>query len=376
MKVAVITRHAISNYGSLLQAYATQKTIEKIGYNCEIIDYIREDESYINHEKTLLRKKANWYNNPLKRMIYLILRQPESVVSGKLFERERRKYLKLTKPYSSLKQLKTECPPADIYMTGSDQVWGPTEDGSYDPAYCLSFTPDNATRIAYAASFGRASMSNEVKKYYFDNLKRYSAVTVREDSAVMLAKSFGIIAEQVLDPTLLLTAEEWRMLSAKNKNGKYILIYQLHNDPNLGEYAKKVAKKKKLPLVRLSTHLHQIVRPGLFIWNPNIAEFLSYIDCAECLITDSFHGTAFAINLNTQFVEVLPNNSTGTRNQSILKLTGLENRILQDLDNIELADKKIEYDSVNKIIETEREKSINILKILMKGGSAQYENSM
>lgn len=376
MKVAVITRHAISNYGSLLQAYATQKAIEKIGCDCEVIDYIREDESYINHEKTLLRKKLNWCNNPIKRMIYLILRQPESIASGKLFEKERRKYLKLTKNYSSLEQLETECPRADLYMTGSDQVWGPTEDGSYDPAYCLSFTPNNATRISYAASFGRADMSSEVKEYYSNNLKKYTAVTVREDSAVILAKSFGIAAKQVLDPTLLLSADEWRMLESKKKKEKYILIYQLHNDPKLGEYAKRVAKKKKLPLIRVSTHLHQIARPGTLIWNPNISEFLSYIDNAECLITDSFHGTAFAINLNTQFVEILPNNSTGTRNQSILRLTGLENRILQDLDDIGLPDNEIDYDPVNKIIVAEREKSLKILKIMTKGGKLSDENSM
>ena len=96
MKVAVITRHAISNYGSLLQAYATQKVFEKMDTNCEIIDYIREDESYRNHEKTLLKRKTNWYKNPFKRFIYLALRQPESIFSGRMFEHERKKYLKLT----------------------------------------------------------------------------------------------------------------------------------------------------------------------------------------------------------------------------------------------------------------------------------------
>lgn len=365
MKVAVITRHAISNYGSLLQAYATQKIFEKLGNSCEIIDYIREDESYKNHEKTLLKQKPDWNNNLIKRLIYLALRQPESIFSGRMFATERIKYLKLTKNYDSFQQLRNNPPVADLYVTGSDQVWGPTEDGSHDPAYCLAFTPDYAKRISYAASFGRTAMTEETAAYYTYNLKRYAAVAVREDSAVELTRQFGIKAEQVLDPTLLLSADEWRKLSGKNKSSKYVLVYQLHNDPKLGEYAKKVANAMGLPLIRISTHLHQITRQGKFIWNPDIAEFISYIDGATCMITDSFHGTAFAINLNTPFVEVLPNNSTGTRNQSILKLTGLSNRILRDTEDVALASQVIDFKPVNQIIEIERQRSIDVLKTMI-----------
>lgn len=365
MKVAVITRHAVSNYGSLLQTYATQKAVEKLGYECEIIDYIREDESYYNHEKTLLKQKPSWYNNPFKRCLYLFLRQPESIFSGKMFENERRKYLKQTQHYSSLQDLKQACPKSDIYMTGSDQVWGPVANGTHDPAYCLSFVPDTVKCISYAASFGRTTMTEQITEYYVNSLKRYKYLAVREDSAVKLIEQLGLKSEQVLDPTLLLSAQEWRSLIHTKIKKKYILIYQLHNDPKLGEYAKKVAKKKGLKLIRLSTSLHQIIRPGKFIWNPDIAKFLAYIDQAECLITDSFHGTAFAINLNTQFVEVLPNNSTGTRNQSILRLTGLEHRILQNSDDVDFAFVPIDFNIVNKRINTERNKSMQQLKRML-----------
>ena len=116
MKVVVITRHAISNYGSLLQAMATQQVIESLGHSCEIIDYIREDESYLNHELTLLKRKPNWYNNPIKRMIYLALRQPESVKAGRKFEKQQAKYLKLTKRYTSPEELKKGKPIADVQI--------------------------------------------------------------------------------------------------------------------------------------------------------------------------------------------------------------------------------------------------------------------
>lgn len=366
MKVVVITRHAISNYGSLLQAMATQQVIESLGHSCEIIDYIREDESYLNHELTLLKRKPNWYNNPIKRMIYLALRQPESVKAGRKFEKQQAKYLKLTKRYTSPEELKKGKPIADVYMTGSDQVWGPVENGTYDSSYCLGFTDDNDKRIAYAASFGHTEMTKKLQAYYKKWLSKYNHIAVREDSAVSLLKDMGIDTLQVLDPTLLFDSNYWeKYCNPINTKGKYVLIYQLHNNKKLGEYAKKVAKAKGLPLIRISASFHQIIREGKMVWAPDLGEFLSYVKNAECMITDSFHGTAFAINFNTPFVEVLPNNNTGTRNVSILKLTGLSDRVLKDENDVALADKQIDFSYANKVLAEKRKESINVLKMMI-----------
>lgn len=362
MKIAVITRHAISNYGSLLQAYATQTILEKLGYECEIIDYVRDNENYFNREKTLLKRKPDWNQNLVKRTIYLLLRQPESILSGKMFETERKKYLRLTARYTSLAQLKNKCPIADIYMTGSDQVWGPTEDGTYDPAYCLSFVNDSQKKVSYAASFGRTNVEASAKELFKDYLNQYATLTVREDSAVEQLTKLGLQANQVLDPTFLLNSDGWKRLTKTKIKGHYVLVYQLHNDSKLGKYAKIIAKAKGLPLLRISTSFHQIFRPGKLIWNPNIEKFLSYLAQADCLVTDSFHGTALAINLNVQFVEVLPHNGTATRNQSILKLVGLENRIIKQENEISVAYERIDYDIVNPIIEEQRSKSLKMLK--------------
>lgn len=360
MKVAVITRHAITNYGSLLQAYATQEVIERFGYSCEIIDYIRKEESYKEHEKTVLKRKPNWYSNPLKRIIYLALRQPENIAAGRKFEQERKELLNLTKLYDSPDAIKQDPPIADVYITGSDQVWGPTENGEYDDSYCLSFT--DGKKISYAASFGRVEMNQNLKDYFKKWLKKYNYISVREDSAVKLLSGMKISSRQVLDPTLLLDSSFWYKLLKPIKEKKYILVYQLHNDKKLGEYAIKVAKEKGLPLVRVSSSLHQIMRPGKFIWCPSIGKFLSYIKNADCMITDSFHGTAFAINFGTPFIEVLPNNKTASRNISILKLTGLTDRILSNDNDVMLAKKKIDYSIVNQIIEENRQYSLSVFK--------------
>lgn len=364
LKVAVITRHAITNYGSLLQAIATQQLVESLGNACEIIDYIRDDETYQKQERTLLKCKPAFNGNALKRAMYLALRQHASVKSGEKFETMRKKYLHLTRWYSDLSQLEQDKPKADVYMTGSDQVWGPVMDGTYDSAYCLSFTNDCDRRVAFAASFGRTEFTETIEAYYKKWLSRYHAISVREDSAVQLLATWGIQAQQVVDPTLVLDHTYWDTLALPIKEQKYILIYQIGHNKKMDAYAKAVAQRAGLPLVRVSASFHQCVRGGKFKFCPDIGVFLSYIKNAQCLITDSFHGTAFALNFNTPFVEVLPG-ETSTRNMSILRLTGLTDRILKDENDVDLAFKPVDFTHANEVLSEKRKESLSILKDML-----------
>ncbi|SDI72216.1 Polysaccharide pyruvyl transferase [Pseudobutyrivibrio sp. 49] len=362
MKVQVITRHTPINYGSLLQSIATQKIFEACDCECQIIDYFRTDEEYGEIEKTILRNKKSWNSNPLKRGIYLALRVPASIHAGKKFRAMQYKYLHLTQRYSSNQELRDKIEDADYYVTGSDQVWGKIACGEYDSSYFLDFVKDDSKKISFASSMGHATKTPEEEKLFVDSIRKYHHVAVREDSVVEYFKGLGIEAEQVLDPTLMIDGDEWRKYEAKKPNGKYVLIYQIHNDKKLGKYAKEYAKKKGLPLVRVSQNFHQILREGNLRYVPDVSEFLSLIDNADTLVTDSFHGTAFAINLNTDFVEILPNTNTGSRNQSILRLLGLTDRIVQDMNDYSLLDKKIDYSVVNEKLNCEREKSFDVLK--------------
>lgn len=366
MKIALITRHFITNYGSLLQTIATQNILNEMGYECEIIDYIRECELYYNSEKTLLKNKSKWNKNFFTRTLYLFLRQPFSIISGKKFRKMQLKYLNLTKPYHSIEQLQKDKPEADIYMTGSDQVWGPISNGTYDESYILSFCDEKDKKISYAASFGHTNMTEELKEYFYKGLSSYNSILVRENSAKSILEEINIKSEQVLDPTLLMTKEDWEKYTKKINGKKYILVYQLHNDKKLNEYAKRLSQEKNIELVRVTASFHQLFRGGRVILLPDLEKFLTLIKNAECLITDSFHGTAFAINLNTQFIEILPNNNTGTRNQSILELTGLSDRILKNQNDYSIYDKKIDYNNVNRIIEKERKESFRLLKDALK----------
>ena len=362
MKVSIITRHGVGNYGSLLQSMATQNILNILGFESEIINYRRNDEDYLNLTKTQLASKPEWNKNYIKRFIYRLLREPESILAGKSFDKWRNKYLKLTQKYTEYEQLQKMPPQADIYMTGSDQVWGAIGSDDYDKAYFLDFVSEDKKRIAYAASFGKTNFTEDIINSYSEWLSRYDSISVREKSAVEIIKNMGLgEVSQVLDPTLLITSDEWSEYIDSEIRGKYVLVYQLHKNKLLDRYAIEFAKKADLPLLRISPSIHQINRGGKFVYLPDVGKFLSYIKNAEYMITDSFHGTAFAINFNTQFVDILPG-KTKTRNQSILELTGLTDRILTNADDFGFIDKKIDFTRVNTILKKERENSINILK--------------
>ena len=183
MNIKVITRHAPSNYGSLLQAIATQTILERLGHRCEIIDYVRSDERGLRGVITALNGKKDWKDSFLKKLVYVSLRYPDEKVAEMKFDRMRRRYLNLTKRCCTSDDLSKL--DADIFMTGSDQVWGPTLSGVYDEAYFLAFAGHNDKKVAYAASFGRTGFTDAELSKYKALLSGYSAITVREDSAVL-----------------------------------------------------------------------------------------------------------------------------------------------------------------------------------------------
>lgn len=363
MKIAIITRHGIINYGSFLQALALQEVFSSLGHECAVIDYIRNDEHYLRVEKTLLKCNVRWNKNVIRKFIYYISHQPSTVIAGRYFESIREKYLNLTRRYSSREDFYFYPIKADVYVTGSDQVWGPVANGVVDDVYALSFA--DGPKISYAASFGRETIDSETMAIFGKVLSDYREITVREESAVSLLDKIGLSSKSVLDPTLLLDASYWNKLIKPIKNKRYVLIYQLHDNKFLGEYAKKVAEEKSAQLVRISTSLHQCVRPGCFHWCPEVWEFLSFIKNADMLITDSFHGTVFSLIFNTQFVDVLPTNNTSTRITSILSRLGLSDRVLSEKNAELLPHSMIDFAPVNEKLRGYRKESIEIITSML-----------
>ncbi|MGI6241714.1 MAG: polysaccharide pyruvyl transferase family protein [Candidatus Omnitrophota bacterium] len=364
MNIKIITRHAPSNYGSLLQSFATLNILKRMGHDAMIIDYIRADDLGLKKVWTEAGLKGGSF---LKKLVYTLIRFPIEKIAEFRFEKMRNRLLKKTQRYSSIDDLKKI--QADVFMTGSDQVWGPMVNGEYDSAYFLTFV-GKGKKVAYAASFGKTKMDKNTENSYKQMLEAYDEISVREDSAASLIEQWGCkkCIGQVIDPTLLLSGDEWKNQFAIKENAKdsYVLIYQIHNNLNLSKYAKNLATRKKMKLVRVNPFLHQCLRGGKFHLCPDVKDFLSLINNATYIVTDSFHGTCFAVNFNKQFVEILPNNTTRTRNQSILRLTGLTSRIVENYSDISLVDNIIDYVPVNTILASERSRCLNIMSDLLK----------
>jgi len=364
MKINVITRHPPSNYGSLLQSIATIIVLQRMGHDASIIDYVRSDDLGLNKVKVEAKLKGG---SAVKRLVYTLIRYPIEKIAECRFAKMRKRLLRMTKRCSSIQELSFL--QADYFMTGSDQVWGPMVNGIHDPAYFLAFVK-SGKKVAYAASFGKTKFDEKTENSYRELLASYDKIAVREDSAVKLIESWGgaNCIGQVIDPTLLLSGDEWKkLLDVKDcVQEPYILVYQIHNDPNLSKYAKDLAAHKKMKLIRVNPFLHQCCRGGEFRHCPDVKDFLRLINEASYMVTDSFHGTCFAINLNKQFVEILPNNATGTRNQSILTLTRLSSRIIKNYTDFSIVDEMIDYNPVNNILASERNRCKEVMSNLFK----------
>lgn len=364
--ITVITLQNIRNYGSALQALATQHVMKTLGLECDFIDYWRKGYNTLSRVKEWTNGK-NIFLRILKGLILL----PTFIKQNRIFDRFNRHYLNLipghfTNEEEIKKGLKII---SDIYCTGSDQTWNSGWNGGILPEFFLNFVPDNVKRISYAASFGKATLDEDEIDITRKYLKKYHAISVREKSAVdIIEKQLGLQSvTHVLDPTLQVDSSFWLSLLNENQikrkdKGKYVLIYQLNTNHKFDEYAKLFARKKGWKLYRFCTRYDQFFKCGKSMLVPEITEFISLIANAGCVITDSFHATAFSCNFNTPMICIFPA-SYSSRLDSLLRLVGLEHRHLADYDDFSFVDNtSVDFANVNKVLERERIVGLNFLK--------------
>lgn len=367
-KVGIITLHRVVNYGSVLQTYAIQEKIKELGYDVEVIDYFPERLTMLGMLKRIKHKSDKFEHSIILRTIARIVIFPSYMMRFNMFFTFLKKHINMTpKMYRNIEEINNESFDYDIYCTGSDQVWNCGWNEKFDYPYYLSFAPDNKKKIAYAASFGKSKLDSteiaETKKM----LSRYDCISLREKSGVDIVDSLGIKGSiNVVDPTLLLDGDEWRKISSnKYSNDNYILVYNLNRNKKIDRYAENLSKKTGLKIRFLSYQLHEFYKNGKIMCNPKVEDFLALIDNAKYVITDSFHATAFSLNFNTQFIIVYPQKYS-TRVQSILEITGLENRVAKDENDLKIIEKQIDFAKVNEKIEVERKKSLSWLKESLK----------
>lgn len=365
-KAILVTRHAIPNYGSLLQAYASVQLFHEKGYDVKILDYIPIDEIPRRLYRPMM-KGSKFAKRQFLKYAYITIRMPDFWIMGSKFRKFQKDLLPLTKTFHNSSDLRKETFDADIYITGSDQVWGPIALNEYDPNYFFDFLPKDKKRLAYSASFGNTKFSNSVMTEYKKMLGLYEKIMVREKSAISLLDSLGFSGvHQVLDPTLMFNKSFWESkITTIPRRDKYVLVYQVHDNKNMEIYAKQLSEKLGYKLVRLSNSFAHIIRGGKFEYLPEPGRFLNLIRNAEYVVTNSFHATVFSLIFERPF-SIIHSGETNTRINSLLNLVQLEERQIKDFDDFSQITKMIDYTLVRQVIEQARTDSDTIINNCLK----------
>lgn len=372
MKICIVSVHKVKNFGSALLCYATQLVFKQAGF--EEIEFINIKRGRMEEADSLkefqvaladdLRNNLQLSN--LQKVIFFCAKIPSMLKKAKVFNRFSEKYLKCSPVYENEAQLYLKPPEADIYCTGGDQMWNEMYNGhrTYLPFY-LDFAPSSIPRVSFATSFGKDTLENWEIQEVNNLLNRYSYITVREESGKKILEKMNITnVKNILDPTLVLDGEAWREFSQKKEMYKgFILVYRVSRESQVLKIAKKLAHYTHRKLAIISYNIEDKLKSTHSIFVPSPEEFVGLIDAAEYIVTDSFHATAFSINLNKNFIAVLPP-KTSTRIENIVRLCGLEKRIWYEKADIRDYLENISYEYTNKILRDERSKALDAAKVI------------
>ena len=332
-QVGILTFHREYNLGAVLQAFALQHTIAGLGYRCSIIDY-RRPEDAVSRLFYFPRSRRS-----IKHDILRLMNLQSHITSRKRFDRFRMDHFLLTaKSYLSLRDLSEGGLSFDTYVSGSDQVWHPyLFDRSCGRVFYLDFV-SSGRLVAYAPSFGLTEMPAQYQDRASELIRRFDYLSAREDSGCAIIKKLtGRMVDQVLDPTLLLSADEYDKVAIEPHFEKpYILLYPMQYSDSLRDLALKIRGCLKLPIVAV---LPPFFEPWRFsfadklVYDAGPSEFLGWIKNAAFVCTNSFHGTCFSIIYRKTFLGV-PHTGTGTRMHSLLLCLNLLSRHIDDPEKL------------------------------------------
>jgi len=343
MKIGIITMHRVLNYGSALQAFATQWVLKSLGYDSEIVDY-----EYIKPVKV-----PSWKSKILGSIVFLrdYLRGNPMEKKRKRFQQFYSKHYSLSEKFYTAESIVAAPPVYDVYMSGSDQVWNPRFAGN-DVNFMLAFAPDDSPKISFASSFATDIIDDAHKKLYAPQLSRYDAISVREQSGVIIIKELtGKDAVVCCDPTLLLTRDVVSELASHSSltiGYKYVLVYGLHYMfdpyPYLYDIVNHVSKAFKCRVVYLDgRNVDLFKKNAMVVSSAGPCEFLWLFEHAEFIITTSFHGTAFSLIYDKPFFGVVDKQSkSDSRIASLCMLGKAESSLIdyREKPNMECEDLK------------------------------------
>jgi len=347
------------NYGSILQNYALQRVLAQYGIESETLCFLPDSQNSINK-----LKNKNPFTICIKLFRFFIKKSYNYYCDLKNKKRDFTSFINnniKTSPQILCSELKNYCSNLDICLVGSDQVWNiskiPLNNIQLENSRSLflSFAPEKSKRVACAVSFGRDNFNTNLLHHVSDLINKFDFISVREQSGIELCKKIGVQNPFFQpDPTLLLTADTYRsLIKSPIKTKKYILLYLLNNDTNFNiKKLKKWAKSKNMSLIYINGNTETFKLNFHKKNYPTIPDWISLVDNAEYIFTNSFHGTIFSIIMNKKFITITQKGKfevENTRFKNLLELFNITERIFKG--NYDEVMKYIDYTPINNKIE-------------------------
>lgn len=356
MKIGIITFHWATNYGAILQTFALQTYLIKMGHEVSIINYRPK-----KYRKTLF----GCFYTP---RFYLWTPRIKEYIKEQKLEEFRKKYLNETILYESLIDLQKNPPQQDVYITGSDQVWNPyfttMGEGKPTSSYFLDFGDKKVKRIAYAVSFGCENYPEKAESIANKHIQNFCAVSVRENTGIGIVTKLGYEnAIKLPDPTLLLTSDDYNFgIPNPLPNEKSAVVYILRNET---ENIKRI--------ISLLLKDFRIETIGESLKPDSVESWINKIRNSSLVITNSFHGMVFSIIFHVPFIITLSKDASIQMNDrffSLLSSLELEHRIIYDCDHEKLnilLEETIDWKGIDiKLAEQRNETASFFKRVLIK----------
>ena len=359
MKIYTVT-FLINNYGSLLQAFALQSRLREFGTEPDILVKLPKHRTSRLRSWLSVLKPVKHYSlmQRIKKLLH-VRRYAEKNKKLSQFKNSNISYTNIEDEHSFCKNISI----GDLFLAGSDQIWSVAL-GPLSKWYTLQWIEKKGIkRYSYAASIGLSELSEEQINAYKVGLSGFQVISLREKHAVdLLSPGFAGKIRQDLDPTLLYDKTFWRKIeSSRLVEEPYVFVYMLRPDNNVIKLAKRIAQEKGYKVIYtglLADHYHGVET----VCDAGIPEFLSYIDHAEAVIVNSFHGTVFSVLFEKPFLSVRVA-STSSRVESFLEMTGLMSQYVEDVNGTYSLNP--DFSAALKILEKERDKSLEYLKSII-----------
>lgn len=369
MKIGIITFWKTQeNYGQMLQAFAMQRFLEKLGHEPYLIRYHGEvDNPLMYSPKTITQKLKGVLKNPLKVFYYLLNkvneRKNRSLIANhnRRFDQFREKYIRVSSnEYHSLKDLRSNPPLSDAYLCGSDMIWN--EPGC-KRVHVLDFGTKEQLKIAYAPSFASANVSDDYVRVISPYLKKFNFIGTREKSGVEICKKAGYDdAKWVPDPTLLLDYNDYKEITVAPQNAnKFIFVYLLGHSTNVSLTAiYNFAEQEGLEVIYVAS---QNRFDNYTKTHASVEEWLGYLQNAEYVYTNSFHCCVLSIISNRHFLFMPLKGNSEKANERIISLlesVDLQNRIFEK--EVRFVKDLIDWSIVNEKLRIQKNETLELFK--------------